>query len=202
MQLLLPPWVRARGLAFYLVVFMGGQAFGALAWGLLAARTSLTAALLTAGGLLLAGTMTLRWLPLRDNADFDRTLSSTWPDPVLALEPRPADGPVQIMIDYRVAAADQASFAEAMRLVELSRRRTGAISWGLFQDTTEADRFTETFLVSSWSEHLAQHHTRYTGHDHDIEEAARTFTTQPPEVRHGLPPQTELPPAGGVPATE
>ena len=33
MQLFLPGWVRARGLAVYQVVFAGGQALGALAVG-------------------------------------------------------------------------------------------------------------------------------------------------------------------------
>ena len=33
LQLALPNWVRARGLAYYLVVFQGAQAIGAVIWG-------------------------------------------------------------------------------------------------------------------------------------------------------------------------
>ena len=36
MQLALPNWVRARGLAYYLVVFQGAQALGAMIWGTVA----------------------------------------------------------------------------------------------------------------------------------------------------------------------
>jgi MFS family permease len=40
-QLFLPRWVRARGLGTYQMIFFGGQAIGALAWGLLADRIGL-----------------------------------------------------------------------------------------------------------------------------------------------------------------
>src|SRR5690606_38706622 len=48
MQLLLPGWVRARGLSVYMLVFMGGQAIGSLVWGLVAGASSVVMALLTA----------------------------------------------------------------------------------------------------------------------------------------------------------
>ena len=39
-QVALPGWVRARGMATYLLVFQGGQALGSVVWGLLATQTS------------------------------------------------------------------------------------------------------------------------------------------------------------------
>jgi hypothetical protein len=48
LQLALPNWVRARGLAYYLVVFQGAQAVGAVIWGTVADLTSVTTALLAA----------------------------------------------------------------------------------------------------------------------------------------------------------
>src|SRR5205814_6706073 len=44
-QVALPAWVRARGMATYLLVFQGGQAIGSAVWGAVATRPSLTAAL-------------------------------------------------------------------------------------------------------------------------------------------------------------
>ena len=74
LQLALPNWVRARGLAYYLVVFQGAQALGAVVWGTVADRTSVTTALLVAAGG--AG----RWArvvglrsPMPDTATLDRT---------------------------------------------------------------------------------------------------------------------------------
>ena len=68
MQLFLPNWVRARGLAVYQMVFAGAQAAGALAWGALSEGWGLVAAHLTAAGLMLAGVVTLRWWPMRDTS--------------------------------------------------------------------------------------------------------------------------------------
>ncbi|MFJ5303627.1 MFS transporter [Streptomyces sp. NPDC088350] len=45
-----------------------------------------------------------------------------------------------------------------------SRRRTGALTWGLFQDGDEPGRFIENYLAGSWAEHLARHHHRGNAH--------------------------------------
>ena len=55
LQLVLPAWVRARGLAIYTLTFMGAQTAGALLWGLAAERAGLQPAVLLAAGVLLAG---------------------------------------------------------------------------------------------------------------------------------------------------
>ncbi|WP_373987281.1 MFS transporter [Duganella sp. BuS-21] len=47
-QLALPDWVRARGMAIYLMAVMGGSASGAALWGYLAAAASVDAAILAA----------------------------------------------------------------------------------------------------------------------------------------------------------
>src|SRR3954462_13788629 len=54
-QVALPAWVRARGMATYLLVFQGGQALGSLVWGLLATRTSTSVALSAVAGGMAAG---------------------------------------------------------------------------------------------------------------------------------------------------
>ena len=79
MQLFLPAWVRARGLAYYLMVFQGGQAFGALAWGLLAQHVGLVRAGLAAAALMAVGALTIRLWPLKDSDGADRSVSDAWP---------------------------------------------------------------------------------------------------------------------------
>jgi MFS family permease len=186
MQLLLPAWVRARGLSFYLIVFMGGQAFGSAVWGVVAGAVGLGSAMWVSAGLLVVGALTAWVWPLLESNNLDRSVATTWADPVLLLESRPSDGPVLVIIEYQVAEDDVAGFTEAMHVVERSRRRTGATSWGLHRDVAEPRTFVETFQVPSWSEHLAQHHSRYTGADHDVLARARKLSAGEPKVRHAL----------------
>src|SRR6266436_2973408 len=54
-QTVTPSWVRARVMAVYLLVFMGGLAGGSAVWGFVAARAGVSAALLFAALGLLIG---------------------------------------------------------------------------------------------------------------------------------------------------
>ncbi|MGW3071389.1 MFS transporter [Kitasatospora sp. NPDC001132] len=183
LQVALPAWVRARASAFYLLVFQGGSALGSLLWGQVAQHAGVSPAMLLAAVALLGGVLTLRLLPLLGGQN-DPTLSEAWPEPRLAVEPAPQDGPVLVTVTYDVRAEQRPAFAAAMQRVEASRRRTGAVTWGLYRDAARPERFVETFTVTSWSEHCAQHHGRYTGTDHAFETDARTLLTREPTVTH------------------
>ncbi|MFD7997955.1 MFS transporter [Streptomyces mirabilis] len=173
LQTRLPGWVRARGLAVYLLVFQGGQALAAPLWGALADGLGLTVSLLVGSGLLVAGAVTVRRWPLHGTDAIDPTPSDHWPVPPLMFEPGPADGPVLVSVVYRVDLGNRAAFTDCMAHVARSRRRTGALTWGLYQDGNDPERFIENYLVASWSEHLAQHHSRLTATDRRYEERAR-----------------------------
>ncbi|WP_346345651.1 MFS transporter [Streptomyces sp. SID5643] len=189
LQATLPGWVRARGLAVYLLVFQGGQALAAPVWGALAAGAGLTVSLLTAAASLLACAVSTRRWPLNADADaVDPTPSDHWPVPPLVFVPGPADGPVLISVSYRVGSENRAAFTDHMTRVARSRRRTGAYAWGLYQDGNDPERFVENYLVASWSEHLAQHHDRLTATDRGHEELARRLLAPgtAPEVTHSF----------------
>jgi MFS family permease len=187
LQLFLPNWVRARGLGVYQMVFAGGQGLGALLWGVLAGATSLPVAHLASGALMLAGAATTARWPLRDIAGLDREPTSYWPEPHLDIAPEPDAGPVLVTLRYQVPPANQAAFRAAMDRVRLSRRRSGAVRWGLFREGEHGDQFVEVYQVASWDEHRRQHDHRLTGTDREIEEAARALADGPPEVAHLLP---------------
>ncbi|MFF5156572.1 MFS transporter [Streptomyces sp. NPDC000348] len=184
----LPGWVRGRGLAVHLMVFQGGQALTAPVWGALADGPGLTASLLIGAGLLVGGALSVRRLPLRAADGDDPSPSDHWPVPPLVFEPGPADGPVLVSVTYRIAPRDWPAFTDRMRHVARSRRRTGALTWGLFQDGGDPCRFVENYLVASWSEHLAQHHGRLTADDRRFEEQARELLAEgvAPEVTHAF----------------
>ncbi|MFF3576054.1 MFS transporter [Streptomyces mirabilis] len=188
LQTRLPGWVRARGLAVYLLVFQGGQALAAPLWGALADGLGLTVSLLVGSGLLVAGAVSVRRWPLHGTDAIDPTPSDHWPVPPLLFEPGPADGPVLVSVAYRVGPGNRAAFTDCMDHVARSRRRTGALTWGLYQDGNDPDRFIENYLVASWAEHLAQHHGRTTATDRRHEERARRLLVPGtvPEVTHAF----------------
>lgn len=188
MQLSLPSWVRARGLAVYLVVFLGGQGVGSLLWGLLARPLGNVGALSLAAGLLLLSAVTLPLLPLlQGTGTFDRAVAAHWPEPALVFEPSPDGGPVLVEIVYQVSTEDAEAFLDAMRRLGVSRRRTGAGRWGVYRDGEDPRSFHEVFEVPSWDEHLRQHDGRTTGYDQELHEAVRALARSEPVVRHLLP---------------
>ncbi len=176
-QTTVPAWVMARALGVYLLVFQGGFAGGSAVWGIVAERFGNRGALVAAAVMLVAGIITsLRWHLLSDE-DVDLSPSQHWPQPQLDNEPNAEDGPVLITVEYRVPERHHEAFQQAMQEMQLIRRRDGATRWGLFHDAGEPNRFLETFLVTSWGEHLRQHE-RITVADRAVEE--RAFVLQEP----------------------
>jgi MFS family permease len=175
-QMTLPPWVRARGLAAFVVVFMGGMALGSVLWGQVATRIGIPAALsVAAGGMLLAIALTWRF-KLGEHQVLDFRPAMDWPLPVLAETPEP-DVPVMVTISYRIRADRRAEFVAAMQAVREMRRRNGAYFWQLFHDSEEPTRFVETFMDESWLEHLRQHE-RASVADREIQRRAKQYLAE------------------------
>jgi MFS family permease len=185
-QVFLPSWVRARGLSVQQIVFMGGQAVGALLWGVAANYVGLVPVFVAAALLMVLGAATSAIWPLFDTARLDRSTTVYWPEPQLMVEPDGDEGPVLITVTFTVLPENTRLFVEAMQRVQASRRRTGATRWNLYRDAAVPGRFMETFLVPSWEEHLRQHRERLTGTDQDIEREAFSLAAGTPEVAHLL----------------
>jgi MFS family permease len=187
-QAVLPNWVRGRGLAIYLTAFFGSMTIGSLAWGQIAAWTSLDAALILAGVLGTVAAFGARLLLLPPTDDADLSPSNHWPSPSIADGVEPAGGPIMVTITYEIDLSDQAAFAEAARHLGAIRRRDGAYDWGLMKDAAVPRSVTEWFLVGSWEEHLRQH-VRFVVADEVVQEAVRAFHrgATSPEVRHLIP---------------
>jgi len=187
MQMFLPAWVRARGMAIYMVVFAGGQAVGALMWGVVADLTDLPATHLVAAGLMVVGGLTVRGWPLRDVRGISREPAVYWQEPDLVVEPESQDGPILVSAKYLVLPDKQDEFVTAMQAVRRSRMRTGATRWGLYRSGEEPDTFVEVYLVPTWDVHLRQHYGRLTEADRTSEEHAHSLTEGDPQVTHLLP---------------
>jgi hypothetical protein len=188
LQLVLPAWVRARGVAIYTVTFMGSQAAGSVLWGLLADRLGLQPAVLIAAAVVLAGAVAGLALRVPETGHLDPQPVVYWGDARLAVDPAPDGGPVLVAVTYTVSPERQPAFLEAMAELRRSRRRTGASRWELYRDAERPDRFVEQFRIPSWEEHLRQHEGRLTATDQQVEEFAQSFSDPPARGEHLLPP--------------
>jgi MFS family permease len=185
-QILLPAWTRARALAYYQLVFMGGQALGAVCWGAVAGGLGLPVAFVVPAGCLVVGTLaTVRLLALPE-ARPDVSSALLWDEPPSLVGPDSDAGPVLVTVRWEVDPDDATAFIVAMRPVGRSRRRTGATLWGLFQDAEDPRSFVETFTVPTWHEHLRQHLERGTVADLEVEAAARALAVGTPRVEHSV----------------
>lgn len=187
-QLHVPNWVQARVISIYMLMFQGGLSLGSIAWGELADRTSLAVALLTAAAWLLLSMLLAIPFAMRSGSGLDLSPASHEAFPVAQ---GPAidlnDGPIVIMIEYQVAAANLPLFRHAVaRLVRL-RLRNGALRAGVYTDVADPGRITEFFHVSTWGEHQRQHH-RFTREDQAVEAQVRQWHTaeSAPRVTHFL----------------
>ena len=188
MQLILPTWVRARGLALFTVVFMGCQTVGSLLWGLVANQAGLRPGLLVAAGAVLLGALVGLALRVPDTGDLDPQAVVYWPDAEVAAEPSADAGPVLVTVRFTVAPDREAEFLETMDQLRRSRLRTGATRWELYRDAERPSEFVETFRVPSWEEHQRQHTGRLTAADQVVEERALGFSDPPAAAQHLLPP--------------
>jgi MFS family permease len=180
----LPAWVRGRGVAVYATVMFGGLTLGSLIWGQVAASYGIRTALLDAAVLLaLAVPLTRRW-KLATGTGVDLSPSMQWPAPVIAHDVPSERGPVLVTVDYLIRPADRVAFLAAMDGLRQQRRRLGAYDWDVFEDTAREGRFLETFRVDSWLEHLRQHE-RVTAEDTIVQAAASRFHSEgTPRVTH------------------
>ena len=186
-QLTLPEWVRARGLAAFIVVFMGGMGLGSVLWGQVATAIGIPSALTAAAaGMVAAVALTWRF-KLGHHQMPDFTPSMAWAPPVLAENPEPDSGPVMVTIEYRVDPAKRAEFVAAMQEVGEMRRRNGAYYWELYHESANPAQFVEIFMDESWIEHLRQHE-RVSVADREIQRRAKQYLIAGYEVksRHWL----------------
>lgn len=173
-----PEWVRGRALALYLMVFFGGLAGGAAVWGAVAQALGTQPALVISGLGLLVTLLLAPHYRLAVHSPLDLSPAGHWPSPSVSLEPRHDEGPVFVLIPYRIDPQQAPAFIAAMAEMRLIRLGDGAMRWNLIQDMQTPSRFVETFVVESWLDYLRQH-DRITVADRAVEDRVRAFHLGP-----------------------
>lgn len=178
-------WVQARTFAIYQTAMFASMALGSWIWGELAdgfgLRTSLLIAAACAAVTIPLG-LAFR-LPTGPAPDL-RPLPRR-PDPVAAFPFDQDEGPVLVLVEYRVSTQDARAFARVIEEVGHLRKRNGATRWQAFQDVADAEHWVEAFTVGSWLDYRRQAR-RLTAADAAIEGRAIHYHkgTEPPVTRH------------------
>ena len=130
------------------------MAVGSAIWGSLASWTDTRIALgISAGAMLLLLAINRRVrVAMGDEANV--TPGVPMPDLAIAFEPRPDDGPVLIQLEYRIDPPRRDEFLHAIRSIEPTRRRNGAVAWRIYLDLAEEGSFVERFVIQSWAEYV------------------------------------------------
>ena len=186
-QTVLPGWVRARGMALFILVFFLASTIGSMLWGAVASLIGLGPTIAAAGVGVLFGIAARFPFRIRDTVGLDLAPTRHWPAPTVAEPIEPREGPVLISVGYQVDPAKLAQFEAAMTDLRRRRRRSGAYFWDLFVDSADPDRHIEVFMVDSWAEHLRQHE-RVTALDREAESRVQACLVEGerPRVQHFL----------------
>jgi hypothetical protein len=184
-QALLPGWIKARGLSFYLIVFQGGTAIGSAVMGLLAGWLGVTEVLAGAAVALALTPLLSLVTTIRRFAPEELLPAGGDPAPHVLNAADATAGPVQVRIERHAAPGRETELVEAVAALEKLRRRTGAVAWFLWRDAEDPARVVEEFLVTSWEDHQRQHE-RFTVRDRTRLDAVLACTDREPTVQHFL----------------
>lgn len=166
-QLSTPRWVVARALALYQTATFGGMAAGSWAWGALAGAQGLPVALTASGAVLALGAIVGLWFRAPEFGSLDLDPANRFQEPALRLDLRGRSGPIMVMVDYRIAAADVAEFLRLMGLRRNIRRRDGARNWALLRDLEHPELWSESYHIATWDEYV-RHNMRRTKSDAEV----------------------------------
>jgi MFS family permease len=185
-QLLLPAWVRGRGLAVFLLALQASFAAGALTWGAIAEGAGLDRALFIAGVAMLAGALLTLPVRLRRLGEIDASsVELSWPQPTPVTSLHDDDGPILVSVEWQIDAEDRDDFVRAMQPIRRAVQRDGALGWHLYDDIETDGLLLETFTLPTWAEFQRMRH-RTTQEDRKLEESLLPFLTDErlPEARH------------------
>ena len=176
-----PEWVQTRSLSLFYVVLQGPFVLGGLGFGVIDTFLPLRDTLFVAALAFIPGILLIPrfGLPVVDRSSLQLVVS---PSLVIGEHVHPEDGPVLILVEYRLEEEDADDFLLAMAELRIVRRRLGGTRWGVFQDVTTYGRFFETFLVPSWQGYLLQR-AHYTKADREIEVRAFAYHRGPGEPK-------------------
>ena len=153
LQIVLPAWIRGRGVAMYLLALQGSFALGALVWGAVAEQTSLRSALLASAVAMAVSALGVTGLRLGRYTSADSSAAQLIGDPPAVTSIHNNDGPIAVMARWEIEPEQRDRFVDAMGPVRRALKRQGALSFHLVEDVQRPGHMVETFTVATWAEY-------------------------------------------------
>ncbi len=196
-QMSAPRWVVARALSLYQMAAFGGLAGGSWLWGVVAENHSVTTAMLAAAAVMVAATLSGRWLRLAPAELLNLDPLGLWKEPVTAVPVQARTGPVVVTVEYRIREANVVPFLRVMSERSRIRRRDGARHWSLLRDLADPEVWLERYETPTWLDYI-RHNSRLTQEDAVIPQRLRELHQghEPPRVRRMIERQTSVLPVG------
>ena len=153
LQIVLPAWIRGRGVAVYLLTLQGSFAIGAVVWGTVAEQTSLQTALLVAAAVMVISAVATMPLRLRDYMELDTDVAHILDEVPTVTCLDDSDGPILVTANWEIEPERRDDFIAAMRNVRKALKRSGAVSVHLVEDVERPGHMLESFTMATWSEY-------------------------------------------------
>ena len=170
LQIVLPSWIRGRGVAVYLLAVQGSFAVGALLWGTVAEQTSLRTALIAGGVAMAVSAVLVTPLRLSRYMDIDTEVAQLLNDPPTVTSVHDDDGPIVLTARWQIDSDHRDEFVAAMVAVQRALKRQGALSFHLVEDVERPGHMLESFTMATWSE-FQRLPERFTMAEKDIRDA-------------------------------
>ena len=153
LQVVLPAWIRGRGVAVYLLAFQGAFAIGALLWGSIAEQTSLQTALIAAGVVMAISALLLTALRLGQYMDIKTDMVHLTDNLSAVTSVHDDDGPILLTAQWQIDPDRCEEFVAAMEPMRRAMKQKGALSWHLVENVEQPGHLLESFTMATWSEY-------------------------------------------------
>jgi len=156
-QLMSPQWVRGRAMSLYTLAFVGFLPLGSIIGGAIgdAIGAANSVAVMSVGTVALGIVFARIGIPaLGEGVPGE-------PPEDWVMQPHAdhmAGGPVMIINTWVIRHAELAEFLGVMNELRQVRLRTGAYEWTLYRNAEDPHRMSEFMLLTSWADHIRQHH--------------------------------------------
>jgi len=176
-----PPWIKARVIAFIMLMFQGSQAVGSVLWGVLADVVGLRWAILLSALMMAVSAVEVVRRGIMPSDQIAPDLAQA-PAPVA---PPPGHEGKWVIIEttYRVVPECASGFVAAMEELRRSRLRLGARRWTLATPADTSDTFVEYCMFKDWSEYRSQETERLTVPEYRLRTLLTEYLVTEPRTR-------------------